>query len=572
MRNRSRVSEVWSEECAPVPKLWGSDIELGNFVKGARHPDGTGRRASRLLLEQIAGMPDRARANGCYIDLPRPAADLAAHAECSARYNPQDWGRRCLPTNGGFAYIDLDHLEICTPETRSVREHVAARHAMLRVAAQARESANLHLEQGERIEVMVNNTDGRGNAYGSHLNILTNRRTFDRIFSRPHYLGFLASFQASFLVCSGQGKVGSENGRAPCAYQISQRADFIETLVGPQTTYSRPLVNSRDEPLAGNVARWRADPGGHARLHIIYLDNALCHGTIYLAGVHLLLLALMECDLVNSRLQLEDPVGACHLWSRDLDLATRLPLQDGTRVSATELQLLFADEVCRFVDKGGCDGGIVAEAGGLARYWVDTLEKLDLGEPEALVGRLDWVLKKRLLERAIGTQGLGWESPEIKYLDHLYGSLDFEEGLYWQAERAGVSERLVGEGDVQRLMGEPPADTRARARVLALRALEPEAVRSVDWDAITYQVGAGCGFWPRHETIRLDDPLGGGAGARGEAADEGGITVGGAGPAPAGNRSGDDMADIGPGEPIEAGIENGIESETETGGSHGNAK
>mgnify|MGYP000615072306 CR=1 FL=1 len=54
-------------------------------------------------------------------------------------YNPQDWGRKFLATNGGCIYIDSNHLEICLPEVRRALEHVAAWHAMLRIARAALE-------------------------------------------------------------------------------------------------------------------------------------------------------------------------------------------------------------------------------------------------------------------------------------------------------------------------------------------------------------------------------------------------------------------------------------------------
>ncbi len=110
------------------------------------------------------------------------------------------------------------------------------------------DSANARLPEGRSIQVLVNNSDGHGHSYGSHLNFLVTRRTWDNIIRRkPHYLGWLASFQASSIVYTGQGKVGSENGAPEVPFQISQRADFFETLVGTQTTFDRPIVNSRDE-------------------------------------------------------------------------------------------------------------------------------------------------------------------------------------------------------------------------------------------------------------------------------------------------------------------------------------
>src|SRR6185369_587036 len=111
-----------------IPKLCGADVELGNSVLGLVREGGTGREASRLLLAEIDGVPG-----------PREPRRGGRGRD---RLDPQDWGRKYLPANSGCFYIDLDHLELATPEVISAHEHVAAWHAMLRIARRALESAN----------------------------------------------------------------------------------------------------------------------------------------------------------------------------------------------------------------------------------------------------------------------------------------------------------------------------------------------------------------------------------------------------------------------------------------------
>ena len=128
--------------------------------------------------------------------------------------------------------------------------------------------------------------------------------------------------------------------------------------------------------------------------------------------------------------------------------------------------------------------------------------------PRGLASRLDWMLKFRILQRAMQQQpGLTWASPEIKHLDHLYGSLDPAEGLYWVYERLGAVERLVSESEIDRFVHEPPEDTRAWTRAMLLRLAGPDGVEHVDWDVIRFR-RAGRGDWPVMRTLRLDDPLG----------------------------------------------------------------
>jgi proteasome accessory factor A len=241
--------------------------------------------------------------------------------------NPQDVGRKYLASNGGCVYIDLDHLELCLPEVLSAREHAAAWHAMLRIARAAQVSANEAIPPGERIQVLVNSSDGLGHSYGAHLDILVSRAAYEEVFDRRmQYLLWLASYMTSSIVFTGQGKVGSENGAPRAPFQISQRADFFECLVGPQTTYHRPIVNSRDEALVGP---WSWSAGGVAplerllaRMHVIFYDATLAYASSLLKiGVLQIILAMIEAEREpDTGLILEDPLEALGAWSRDPDL------------------------------------------------------------------------------------------------------------------------------------------------------------------------------------------------------------------------------------------------------------
>jgi len=148
---------------AVAPKILGADVELGNFILGLDSEYGTGAKASRALLREINGLPWPApSASGYWIDQinqPEPKAT-----------NPQDWGRKYLPANGGCFYIDLDHLECCTPEVLSAYDFAAAFHAMLRIARTALRTANARLPEGVKLVAVVNNVDGHNHSW-AHISI-----------------------------------------------------------------------------------------------------------------------------------------------------------------------------------------------------------------------------------------------------------------------------------------------------------------------------------------------------------------------------------------------------------------
>jgi proteasome accessory factor A len=508
MKAKNKQDRIGGPPRKMLPKLCGADIELGNFTVGKGSGRSTGGEASRALLREIDGLPRR---TGYY------ATGYSAYQYKTAGYdyeyggygyNPQDWGRKWL-TNGSCVYIDLDHLELCLPEVISAYDHVAAWHAMLRIARRAQTAANGKLPAGQKYQVLINNSDGQDHSYGSHLDFLITRKAWDAIFQRKlHPLLFLAAFQASSIVYTGQGKVGAENGRPPVSFQLTQRADFMETLVSAETTFCRPVVNSRDETLCGRAAIADSASKNMARLHVIFFDNTLCHvASLLKVGVMQIILSMIEAECVGRDLLLDDPLLATILWSRDPTLQARSRMLSGAQLTAVELQLLFLESARKFVANGGCDG-FVPRAGEILDLWEDTLVKLKARDFTALAPRLDWVLKLRTLVRAMQQRAaLTWDSPEIKHLDHLYSSLDLSDGLYWAYEKADLVERIVSHEQIEHLTQEPPDDTRAYTRAMLLRKAGPEKVDDVDWDMIRLSEMDSGSRWPVNRTVDLADPL-----------------------------------------------------------------
>ena len=447
-----------------VPKVLGADVELSNFMLGMSATEGTGLLASRWLLDEIDGI-----------------SSGAGYGE------PRDMGRKYLPATGGCAYIDSGHLELALPETLSAFDHVAHWRAMLAVARDAMTRVNRSMPAGCELYVLANCSDGLGNSYGSHVNVLLTRRAWNDIFvAKPHYLAYLAAFQISSLVITGQGKVGAERNRTPAAFQLSQRADFVETLVHADTMVQRGVLNTRDEPLCGP---WHQQAGKSlARLHVIFYDSPLCQvATVLRVGMLQMVTAMLEAGVVNPRLAFEDPLAALTCVSRDPDLGHRAPLVDGSTRTAVELQQSFLDEARRFADRGGFDG-VVPEASRLLALWESTLDLLAVRDVDGLSRRLDWVLKRRVLQGVLDRRpDLHWASPEIRQLDQLYASLDETAGLFWPIEAAGQVDRVVTDDAIALARRDAPHDTRAWTRTQLLRLAGAGQIAGVDWDKVRFR-------------------------------------------------------------------------------------
>ncbi|MBM4437198.1 MAG: proteasome accessory factor PafA2 family protein [Actinobacteria bacterium] len=148
--------------------------------------------------------------------------------------------------NGARLYNDHNHPEYCTDACLTLHDLVAqdkAGETLLRAAESAR---NAQLAQG-RVRVLKNNTDYHGRSYGCHENYLAARGL-----PLEHLVDALVPFLVTRIVFAGAGRVGRERGD-PAALQLSQRADFFEEVLGLNTTYRRPIFNTRDEPHADRL-------------------------------------------------------------------------------------------------------------------------------------------------------------------------------------------------------------------------------------------------------------------------------------------------------------------------------
>jgi proteasome accessory factor A len=376
------------------------------------------------------------------------------------------------------------------------------------VARGALQRANAKRPGDRQIKVLVNNSDGLGHSWGSHLSVLIQRQAFDNILWRkPLHLQFLASFQVSNLLLSGQGKAGAENARPAAPYQLSQRADFFECLLGIQTTQNRPIVNSRDESLAGR--RFLGDSPDPARLHIIFYDSHLADGSCVLTvGSTQMILTMLELGLVNPQLVLDDPLEAVVLYSHDPTFKARAELISKKRVTILELQSAYLEEVKRHAARGVFEG-IVPRCEEIIALWEDTLNKFAACDLTALAPRLDWVMKLMAIDRAMElSPSLDWDSPEIKMLDAMYSSLG-DDGLFRNYEASGFTERLVPTERVEYFTKNPPQETRAWTRAWLLRRAMNDGVEveSVDWDRMTFKM-RGRYAWPTYRTLELANPFG----------------------------------------------------------------
>jgi len=232
------------------------------------------------------------------------------------------------------------------------------------------------------------------------------------------------------VIC-GSGRCGTEDGKD--LFQIWQRGDFIETLLGEQTMFARPLVNRRDEPLS-------ADPKKHARFHVIAFDaNRLEVAEFLKLGLLRLLCCAIDFGKVSLKLELSEPIAAARSISRQPFGPIRLALNK--TVTALEVQRAFLAAFCRLHEQDAFAGRVPDAAEILAR-WDQVLTKLEQ-DLFSLVGSLDWVTKYAWLEQIRGSKNLEWNSPQMKWLDFKYHCLTGDDAPNVPCERVTTVRRIA---------------------------------------------------------------------------------------------------------------------------------
>jgi proteasome accessory factor A len=263
-------------------------------------------------------------------------------------------------------------------------------------------------------------------------------------------------------------------------YQISQRAEFFEEIVGLETTLKRPIVNTRDEP--------HADPKRFRRLHVIVGDANLSEIATFLKiGTTAIVLAMVEDEAGPTRdLSLSDPVRALHQVSADLTLSRALSLTDGSTATALEMQWELFGAARKYAESEGLgalgDDGTVGAL--VMEHWEAVLSGLE-SDPSSLSDTLDWVAKRELLLAYQERHSCGWKDPRIAALALQYHDLRPDKSVF---NRLGMR-TLVSPRAVFSAVTEPPTGTRAWFRGKCL-ARWPEAVVTANWDSLVFDIGA----------------------------------------------------------------------------------
>jgi len=386
--------------------------------------------------------------------------------------------------NGGRVYIDMKHMEYCTPECASASDVVcydrAGDHLMLE-AVQA-------LGLKGKVHFIRNNIDHyTGATFGCHENYSLERKA---PLHEKNVMSLLA-FLTLRMLFIGAGRVGSIRptrfrGEAaqheePAPFQISQRADYIQNDFFEWVQHNRAIINTRDEPLA--------DPRQYRRLHLIHGDSNVLPAALFLkVGTTRLVLDLLDADDMPM-LVLGDAVTTLRQMSRTLTPPWCVSLCDGKMADALELLDLYRQKARQLFR------GRDVETDALLDLW----ERVHNGlatDPTSLVGIVDWVSKEYLLRAFCEREGITWGNPWLESLDLEYHHIDPDRGL---GLALANDDGVWSPARLPQARIEPPSDSRAHARSRLMREIMgKKTTYFLDWECVEV---------PNQKRTRLLDPF-----------------------------------------------------------------
>jgi proteasome accessory factor A len=468
----------------PTPKVLGIETEYG--ISGG--PDGDPVLASSHVVNAFARQGQRS-VNWDFTD-ESPDVD-ARNIPMLTSVAPmiETHLANTVLTNGARFYVDHAHPEYSSPECRSPMEAVLYDVVGESVLRQAVAIANSLELDGQPLVVYKNNSDGKGNSYGTHENYLVSREV-----EFPHIVRAMAVHFISRQIFCGAGKVGWEtevlDEIAP-SFQIAQRSEFFEELVGLETTLKRPIVNTRDEP--------HGDPDRFRRLHVIAGDANMSHTATFLklGSTALLLSVLEEWGIDRFPALPRFPVRAIRTIGCDTSLALAIDCDDGVRRTAWDYQDELWHLAEGYVERCGGDSvGSSTEVGEILSQWREVLDGLR-DNREVVADRVDWVAKLRLVEGMRDRYDLTVDDPRLAAIDLQYHDIRVEKSL---AYRAGLRQLVTSE-QVATAQWQPPHETRAYFRGRCVEKFRSSLV-AANWDSLIFDLGED----PLHR-VPMMDPL-----------------------------------------------------------------
>jgi proteasome accessory factor A len=207
-------------------------------------------------------------------------------------------------------------------------------------------------------------------------------------------------------------------------------------------------------------------------LHLIHGDTNVLPAALFLkVGSTRLVLDLLELGELPP-IALADPVTSFRALSRCAAPPWLVTLSDNSTADALNLLAQFYRKAKKLFH------GRNAETDSLLALWNEVLEGLE-SDLDSLVGLVDWISKKHLLDAFVCRENLSWEDPWLKAQDLEFHQIDPARSFGLALAR---NQGCWNPADLEPAKLDPPSNSRAHARSRLMREIQgKECSYHVDW-------------------------------------------------------------------------------------------
>ncbi len=319
------------------------------------------------------------------------------------------------------------------------------------------------------------------------------RRGGEAFFLSRAALSGAGTLEAGALHLAEKGVALARTARAtalPVERALFDPGNLVKGLTKPATFKLRPLL-----------ALFRR----RQRLQLGLSDSNCAQVAEYLKlGTTMLVIDLAEAGRLGGAPQLARPVADFRRLNADPTLTLAVDTVGHGPMRMLDLQRWYLEAAGAWLAEAPTTS---LEAREVLTAWRETLDALET-DPEALVGRIDWVTKRTLIARA----GFGASEAVNKKIDLRYHELGT--GYFAELDARGLAPRLVEEADIDAAIETPPEDSPAWVRGRLVQRLARSGTRaSVSWQEV--RVGGPIGGkvirlseWRARQRVRGDDGAG----------------------------------------------------------------
>lgn len=300
--------------------------------------------------------------------------------------------RGIVLTNSSCMYVDTGtHVELATPECLNPWDVVRYRLAGERILADLGRdlaAADRRISEAAFFRCNVDYDYGSHSTWGCHESYLHRANT-------AVLPGQIIPHLVSRIVYAG---AGGWNPRTPgLEFVLSPRVLHLEKAVSSESTHSRGIFHTKDEPLCGK---------GYHRLHLL-CGESLCSETAswLKVGTTALVVAMVEAGLrPGDAVRLRYALQAMDIFARDTDCKAVVQSTAGKPLTAISVQRHYLEQAEAHVS----DAFMPPWAGDVCRRWRAVLGQVERGAPESVATALDWPMKLALYKNRVRSRGFSW--------------------------------------------------------------------------------------------------------------------------------------------------------------------